>query len=196
MIGKEKKRQYYLANRQRLLAAARARYEARKDEVAEYSKRRYAEKGDEIKARNNKYRIDNIEKVRIAEARYREKNREKRAAAERLRRQERRQHVYVTNANQRARRKFVGGVHTVEDRLKARDLQGGLCAYSKYGFSWCDGHLERGQWDHIVALAAGGTNDPDNGQWLCKPCNVRKRASSESEFLARHGALIMGMDYA
>jgi 5-methylcytosine-specific restriction protein A len=28
--------------------------------------------------------------------------------------------------------------------------------------------------DHIRPLAAGGSNDPDNLQWLCQPCHNRK----------------------
>jgi len=33
--------------------------------------------------------------------------------------------------------------------------------------------------DHITPVAAGGTNDPDNLQTLCKPCNSEKRATTE-----------------
>ena len=33
--------------------------------------------------------------------------------------------------------------------------------------------------DHIVPLARAGSNDPDNLQWLCRPCNRAKGAREE-----------------
>ena len=30
------------------------------------------------------------------------------------------------------------------------------------------------QWDHVVALCLGGSNDPDNWQGLCAPCHATK----------------------
>ena len=42
--------------------------------------------------------------------------------------------------------------------------------------------------DHIVPLAAGGTNDPGNLQLLCKTCNQIKGTGTMSDLLARSGA--------
>lgn len=35
--------------------------------------------------------------------------------------------------------------------------------------------------DHIVPLWKGGSNDPANLQWLCKPCHAEKTAREAAE---------------
>lgn len=37
--------------------------------------------------------------------------------------------------------------------------------------------------DHVVPLASGGTNDPENLQLICKPCNRAKGVLSETDYL-------------
>jgi 5-methylcytosine-specific restriction endonuclease McrA len=36
--------------------------------------------------------------------------------------------------------------------------------------------------DHVVPLARGGTNDPDNLQWLCGSCHSKKTANADGGF--------------
>lgn len=42
----------------------------------------------------------------------------------------------------------------------------------------CCGVVEDLCVDHIVPILQGGTNDPDNLQTLCRPCNTRKQGQS------------------
>lgn len=46
---------------------------------------------------------------------------------------------------------------------------------------WVHGRVtEATQVDHIVPLAEGGTNDPDNLQSLCHSCHSRKTAKAQA----------------
>ena len=38
--------------------------------------------------------------------------------------------------------------------------------------------------DHILPVAKGGTNDDDNAQLLCAPCNQSKGAKTMAEWMA------------
>jgi 5-methylcytosine-specific restriction enzyme A len=40
--------------------------------------------------------------------------------------------------------------------------------------------------DHIIALAAGGSNDLSNLQTLCAPCNLRKSDKPDARFQRRY----------
>jgi hypothetical protein len=62
-------------------------------------------------------------------------------------------------------------------RERVFKLHGHVCAYC--GTDEGDMHI-----DHIIPRKAGGTHDLDNLQVLCKSCNLRKAARSESFFLA------------
>lgn len=35
--------------------------------------------------------------------------------------------------------------------------------------------------DHIIAIAVGGTNDPENGRTICRRCNQRKGKGARPE---------------
>ena len=54
-------------------------------------------------------------------------------------------------------------------------LQGGRCAY-------CGPTSARLERDHIVPLSRGGSDDFDNSQILCAPCNTRKGTLTDWEF--------------
>ena len=62
-------------------------------------------------------------------------------------------------------------------RERVFKLHGHVCAYC--GTDEGEMHI-----DHIIPRKAGGTHDLDNLQVLCKSCNLRKAARSESFFLA------------
>lgn len=69
--------------------------------------------------------------------------------------------------NARARRSEAAGTLTRRDVAELREMSGGRCAY-------CLASDRKLSVDHVTALAAGGTNDPDNLVMACKPCNSRK----------------------
>lgn len=84
----------------------------------------------------------------------------------------------------RARKAAAGGSHTGSDLIRIRKAQNDRCAY-------CSVRLRgRGQLDHIIALAKGGSNEPNNLQWLCAPCNTSKNARDPVEFARSIGKLI------
>ncbi len=48
----------------------------------------------------------------------------------------------------------------------------------------------KGHLDHRVALVNGGSNWPNNLQWLCAPCNLSKGAKDEIVFAQSIGKLL------
>ena len=84
----------------------------------------------------------------------------------------------------RSRRLNAPGHHTADDLVRIRTAQRDRCAY-------CETKLRgKGHLDHIIALARGGTNWPNNLQWLCQPCNSSKHARDPLEFARAIGRLL------
>lgn len=76
----------------------------------------------------------------------------------------------------RARQYAAGGSYTKTQIQELLEKQGWKCVY-------CPADLRgRRELDHIVALARGGPNDISNLQWLCRPCNRKKRDRDHLEF--------------
>lgn len=74
----------------------------------------------------------------------------------------------VLDSNSRARRKGAEGKHTKEDIARLYTEQNGVCVY-------CTTVLgSKFHKDHIMPLAKGGSNWPNNIQLLCAPCNMQK----------------------
>lgn len=72
--------------------------------------------------------------------------------------------------NYKARKRDADGKHTGEDILALYRAQDARCANRA-----CSTDLSLGYHvDHIVALARGGSNWPENLQLLCPTCNLRK----------------------
>lgn len=76
-----------------------------------------------------------------------------------------------TNArNGKQKRKNVPGKHTAQDIAAIIKLQKGKCAYCKVKLG------KKRHIDHIVPVSKGGTNDRQNLQITCIPCNLTKGA--------------------
>lgn len=74
----------------------------------------------------------------------------------------------VRNRNRRARRFNAEGTHTLADTDLILSEQGNKCA-------GCSCELDDSKHlDHYVPLISGGTNSPENLQWLCQFCNNSK----------------------
>ena len=121
---------------------------------------------DESLQRMADWRRTNAERKREYDRAYRAKRREDHrrwAKAYRLANPDRvAAQVAAGNANLRAKRLGIAGRLTVQDiaDLWERQPTCGLCG------------LGRGV-DHIVPLAAGGSNEPPNLRTLCTPCNSK-----------------------
>jgi 5-methylcytosine-specific restriction endonuclease McrA len=138
--------------------------------------------------------------------RYRQKNRELLAAKERARRvkspeaakaarrwvlanpEQRKEHVRrwtsanleklaAKERNRHARLRSAPGSHTVADTRAIFDAQGGQCVYCRADLRAVKRHL-----DHKTPLSRGGSNWPDNLQWLCAPCNLKKGTKTAEEY--------------
>lgn len=87
-------------------------------------------------------------------------------------------------ANRAARERNAEGFHTGEDIARIKRQQRNKCGY-------CRCSLKGGYHvDHIVALAKGGTNWPNNIQLLCEVCSTRKNDKDALVFARKLGKLL------
>ena len=71
----------------------------------------------------------------------------------------------------------------LRERLKKE--QGGLCVYCRGKFQLNPSHI-----DHVVPVNQGGSNERENLQLLCAPCNLRKSDRNDREFRYRYRTLL------
>jgi 5-methylcytosine-specific restriction endonuclease McrA len=82
----------------------------------------------------------------------------------------------VAAALRRARLRKAGGTHTVRDILQIYAWQRGKC-------HWCNVPVGKTfHVDHVIPIARGGSNRPENLCIACKPCNQRKFTKMPYEF--------------
>lgn len=168
----EKKRQssrsYTKRNRERVLAKNRAYHAANKEREAEYARAYYAENKEHILKRSHAYYTSNKEQY----AEYQRVSLATNPERHRL-------HVRI----RRARRLKAEGSHTAEDIQRQYQAQKGKCYYCqcKVGDNY---HV-----DHVIPLARGGSNSPENLVISCPNCNQSKGAKLPSEW-AQGGRLL------
>jgi 5-methylcytosine-specific restriction endonuclease McrA len=92
--------------------------------------------------------------------------------------------VRVGRIARRNRKYAADGSYTAADLGRIRKLQKDKCAV-------CRERLDgRGDLDHIIPLARGGSNWPRNLQWLCEFCNGSKHARDPIDFMRHRGMLL------
>lgn len=201
-------REYYLANRERKMAQAKAYYEANKEVIAEKSKQYREENAEAIKAQKAKYAKENSarltakaikwvkenpDRYKEATARYRDSHREElRASAnaryahlmatdpERVRKQRR---EYAKTPTGRAyyysqQNKRRRGTPYTKE---SRDWIASLDR-TKESCTYC-GIVPALEIDHIVPINKGGTGERHNLTPVCRTCNARKGNLYLAEFL-------------
>jgi 5-methylcytosine-specific restriction endonuclease McrA len=181
------------------LAQRRYRYK-HPDRVKAYEK----QNKDKSAARSRKWRSRNPEKSKAAFLRYHYKNKSKRleqnlewrlANPEKCKESHRawkienidrwRELQRIGAENRRARKIKAEGRITRSDVLALFDSQKGLCAARD-----CCVKLDKGfHVDHIIPLSRNGTNQPDNTQLLCAPCNQSKNSKTMREWETHKGNL-------
>lgn len=148
-------RNYYLANCERLNEVSRQYYANMSGDKKAEAKVRWAKKRRE-------YANQNRDQERLRRRRY-----------------------YAANPNRylayvharRARILAGGGRYTQADIERIRRAQHDRCAV-------CQSSLNgAGEIDHIDPLKLGGSNGPENLQFLCKPCNRAKGSKDHATFL-------------
>ena len=76
-----------------------------------------------------------------------------------------------------------GGTHTVAEEEIVLATQNYLCA----GIN-CRNPKAKLTVDHKVPMSRGGSNNIDNIQFLCRPCNIAKGSKTNDEWLGRKPA--------
>lgn len=174
-MTKEEKREYDKAyrakNKERLAAYERERYAKNREEYLERSRDRRQSNPGRIAEYMRQYYLENriIAKERVSKRR--------------------KENPGIRSAERRNRRaRAANGKHTNADVMVIFSAQKGLCAN-------CQAKLLKsgaGKFhaDHIMPLALGGSNWPENIQCLCPACNLRKQAKDPIIWAKENGRLL------
>lgn len=170
LVGKERNRQKYLANRKQVLASQNEYRQRNREEVLERKKRYYKENKDKVRAGIKDWEARNPDKVLEYARKWRDLNREK-FRAESLRKTHRR------NAEKRNTRTEI---YTEKQVLEFYGSNCNICsepidlsaARSPRFPNWQRGlHI-----DHLIPLSKGGTDTLNNVRPTHALCNIRKAA--------------------
>ena len=123
------------------------------------------ENRDRLISRKAKYNIDNKDSINKKNALYKKNNK---------------QIVNACNASRRARVRGADGNFTRSDIDVLLIQQLGICAICK--IKLVDYHI-----DHILPIALGGSNHPENLQILCPTCNLKKGAKHPNDYIFEIG---------
>lgn len=126
-------------------------------------------------------RIENKEKYRLSyKAAYPEKVKNR----DRIYYLNNKEQAVCRARTRRARKRSVGGKHTVEDIRNLMNLQKGKCTWCLMSFGGEKPHV-----DHKVPIALGGTNNKESLQLLHASCNKSKAARHPVDHGLKHGLL-------
>ena len=129
----------------------------------------------------------NAESVAAYKAAYRS-NPEKKEIERRQRaayREKNKEFISEIKRNARAVKRNAIGSHTRHDVERLMGLQKGRCACCRDDLTVTGRHV-----DHVIPLAAGGSNNPDNIQLLCPTCNMQKNTKHPIDFMQSKGFLL------
>jgi 5-methylcytosine-specific restriction endonuclease McrA len=160
-------RDYHLANRAKLLTNMRERYVANREDRLAYRRMYSLSNAEKESALNRQWHLNHREESRARARKWRQLNPEA---------------ISTQNRNTKARRKAAPGKHTADDIRRLFEVQRGICV-------GCSGVLIRSgkgkmHVDHVMPLALGGSNWPENLQLLCPPCNLSKHAQHPTTWVA------------
>jgi 5-methylcytosine-specific restriction endonuclease McrA len=188
-------KKYRQANAAKIAAYNAAYRAANAESLKAYEKRRrssgraraavdkyQAKNPDKVKKNRDDWRSKNPEYAR----KYRSDHREEEAIRAKAWRKENAEIVRANIRNRRARLRAASGSHTASDIKDIFRLQKGKCAQP-----WCRIRLGTDyHTDHIISLAAGGSNGRENLQLLCRTCNLQKHVKDPMEWNRQHGLLL------
>jgi 5-methylcytosine-specific restriction endonuclease McrA len=180
-------RRHYEQNREAYLERAKASYAADKPKGIQRSKEWAAANKDWIKALKALSRARRREALRKYHAQWCKDNAERLREVRKKWADDNRERVRllgrVKESRRRERKDASGEQWTADDAERIMDSQRGKCAC-------CGIKLRKFHVDHIIPLARGGSNAPDNIQILCPPCNMNKRALDPITFMQQRGFLL------
>lgn len=182
---------WHFNNHERSLLKMKKRHEANREAELARMANRYATHREEACAVRRQWRLDHPDRTKEAHAKWRRENRtrwneigkgwrdrypEKYKAKNRRWRENNPDGERAIKHRRRARERNAPGSHTAQDIQCLYALQRALCAACKVSLQ--DGYHV----DHVMPLARGGSNGPENLQLLCPPCNWSKNAKHPDEW--------------
>lgn len=174
-------KKYETANREKVDARINKWRAENPDKIAAYGKKWRDANPDKVRKKNKAYRAENAEHlapIAIERTRHWRKNN-----PDKVRENSRKsRHVRRTKENK------ADGSYTndeIRDLLVKQNCQCASCSISL---------LDGKELDHIFPISRGGSNWIYNLQWLCIPCNRRKRDRHPLEWLREIGRIIMTDD--
>jgi 5-methylcytosine-specific restriction endonuclease McrA len=180
--------EYKLKNKEKVSAAGSDYYAKNKEKINTRISN-YRLKNKDIRSEQSaKYREKNKEKIALQKADYYRANKEKIRARNAEYKSKNPEKFSVYLRNRRARVKEAEGSHTAADVRAIFERQRGLCA--SCGAKLLKSGAGKYHVDHIMPIAKGGTNWPENLQCLCPTCNRSKSAKLPDEWAAHRGMLI------
>lgn len=153
-----------------------AYYEKNAEQLRAKRVANYAENQDKARAYAAKYRAENRDKTLLAQKKWRDENPNYKNEYRAVNLERCRSHF----RNRFAKQKASVGTHTADDILAIYTLQGGMCAHCDAPVT-ADGETPY-HVDHVMPLAKGGGNGPENLQILCKSCNLKKGSKHPDEW--------------
>jgi 5-methylcytosine-specific restriction endonuclease McrA len=172
--------EYSRTRRAKYLEEERARgreyYKRNREERVEYRRRYCADHPDLLAEQWERYYEANRDREHERKAKYRETHKEECAAYRRQYAVSHRQEFAAWSRERRARKLNNGGSHTPADIVAQYERQRGKCY-------WChDAVGETYHVDHVMPLALGGSNGPENLVVACPRCNQSKNAKHPMDF--------------
>lgn len=162
-----------------LYSASRKCHEKNREHVREV-KRQYREKHrDYILVKKSEWQKANPERRRLARQKWATANPEAMKSCrinwEKANPEKKRANI----RNYKARKRAASGKHSAADILLKMEQQEGKCY-------WCGKQVGNSYHaDHIIALAKGGSNGPENICISCPECNYSKNAKMPWDFIGR-----------
>jgi len=143
------------------------------------SKQNYQDHKEEINNRHREYQRTHLAEANERAKKHARLHREEKKAYDRYYQQTHREVTRAAWRNRHARKLNNGGFHTVADIAKQYKNQRGKCYYCKTKIS----QDKRGyDVDHVIPLARGGSNGPENLVVTCPTCNRSKNARMPHEW--------------
>jgi 5-methylcytosine-specific restriction endonuclease McrA len=126
---------------------------------------------------------------RLYSQRWRDEHPERARESDRKKRAKQPEKILTRNRNRKARIRALPGQHTASEVAQLFIIQRGNCAGCQVALV----KSGKGKYhvDHVVPLARGGSNGPENLQLLCKKCNLKKAAMDPYEWANLHGLLFI-----
>lgn len=173
----QRKRELRAANPERRRAQERAAYAADPQRFRDTGKRHYARNREELLLRRREH-PDYQKRSQAYNLKWRTTHREQYRAIHRARAKKMPEYYAAKTRNRRAKLKAAEGTHTAQDVRLQLDRQERRCW-------WCGDLLTRFHADHLIPLARGGTNGPENIVCSCPTCNLTRSSKLPHEWSDR-----------